>query len=220
MDHLTDCTCDLCLLIHMRSADAAERQRGWQAWYCRDAAAVDAFVRRRCGALRCADHSEDVLQDCFLIGFRNVSTGRYSEQSAPLCGYLFGIAKFLILAVVRGQRRAPADLSEEVEAKAGVSLDDALYGEEVLRRVREACTCLSQLERRVLEGIYLEGCTSDMLAEELGRRAGNVRIIAHRAVGEVEQYLARTHNLLLSPAAIRACLEALAPAAAVREHVT
>jgi RNA polymerase sigma factor (sigma-70 family) len=220
MDHLTDCTCDQCLLIHMRSTDAAERQLGWQAWYCRDAAAVDAFVRRRCSAFYCADHSEDILQDCFLIGFRKVSTGRYSEQSGPLCGYLFGIAKLLIMALVRGQRCAPADLNEEVEAKAVLSLDDALYGEEVVMRVHEACTRLSQLEQLVLEGIYLEGCSSDMLAEKLSRTAGNVRIIAHRAVGEVEKYLVRRHNLPISPAAIRACLEALSQTTTMGERVT
>jgi RNA polymerase sigma factor (sigma-70 family) len=210
MDHLADCTCDQCLLIHMKAASAAERQRGWEAWYQRDAPTIQAYIQRRCFALRCPEHSEDILQDCFLIGFKNVSNGNYREQGMSLCAYLIGIAKNLLHEMLRLQRREPATLSQlEIEDRTALSLDDSIYLEEIVSGVREGCTYLSHHHQRVAEGVYIEGKSSSELAEELGKSPGNIRAIAHRAVREIGQYLECQHSMYLSPGAIRACLEAL-----------
>jgi RNA polymerase sigma factor (sigma-70 family) len=210
MDHLTDCSCDQCLLMHMRAANAAERQRGWEAWYRRDAPTIQAYIERRCLALQCSEHSEDILQDCFLVGFRNVSNGLYREQGTSLCAYLVGIAKNLLRELVRLRRREPVELSEEeTEDEWGLDPDDSLHLEEVVNRVREAYPYLPHLYKRVVKGLYVESKSSSKLADELGKSGGNVRAIAHRAVREIGQYLECQHSMHLSTEAIRACLEVL-----------
>lgn len=65
--------------------------------------------------------------------------------------------------------------------------------------------------RRVMAGIYMEGKSSDQLAAELGKNAGNVRAMAHRAVCEIAQHVESRHSMRLSATAIHACLAVLSP---------
>lgn len=210
MDHLTDCSCDQCLLMQMRAANAAERQRGWEAWYRRDAPTIQAFIKRRCLALQCPEHCEDILQDCFLVGYRNVSKGLYHEQGSSLCAYIVGAANNLLRELVRLRRQEPVTLGEdEIEDARDLDPDDGLYLAEVVNVVREAYTHRSNTYQRVVQGIYVEGKSSSELAAELGKSADNVRAIAHRAVREIGLNLERQHSMRLSAEAIRACLELL-----------
>jgi DNA-directed RNA polymerase specialized sigma24 family protein len=211
MDHLNDCDCDCdqCLLARMRAADGAVRQSGWEAWYRRDAAALLAFIDRRCRTLGWQDHSEDILQDCFLIGFRNVSNGKYAEQDKGLFVYLVGIAKNRLREMSRLQRREPGTLSEVVETDPGLDADDRLYLEEVVNMVRQAYIQRSDVYQRVMHGIYVEGKSSAQLAVELGKNAGNVRAIAHRAVCEIRRHIEEQYGTCLSAEAIRTGLEVL-----------
>jgi RNA polymerase sigma factor (sigma-70 family) len=197
----------------MRSHDAVERRQGWEAWYERDAPALIGYIERRCRAHKCPDHSEDISQDTFLIGFRNVSSGRYQEQGVPLRAYLYGIAFNLIHEVARLRYRESTMPNElEVEALSSLCPDDIISAKEIVRRVQDACADLPQVHLLVLKRVYLEQRTASQVAEEVGKTAGNIRAIAHRAVHHVEQHLKHYHGLNLSHSAIRACLEVLSAA--------
>src|SRR5262245_54606251 len=78
MEHLEHCNCDQCLLVQMMADDCTVRQCGWKSWYLRDAPTLHVFIEQQCRALGFHDHSEDILQDCFLIGFRNVANHKYT----------------------------------------------------------------------------------------------------------------------------------------------
>ena len=205
----SSCNCDQCLLAQMSATSAAERQKGWDAWYQRDAAALLAFIRRRALLVGCAEHSEDVLHDTFLVGFRNVSAGVFNEQGTSLFAYLVGIAKNRLREIVRIQSREPGSLDEQTATKAWVPDVDRIYLEEVVTKVLEAYTLRPVVHRQVVKGIYAEGRSSTELATELEKTAVNVRAIAHRAVNDIKLSLECQYSLHLSTEAIRACLEVL-----------
>ena len=209
--HLATCDCDSCLIRRMRSAVAAERRQGWDAWYRRDAPALMAYLAWRGHAMACATCIEDILQESFVAGFHNVSTGRFVEQGASLSAYLRGIAKNLLLEACRLHRRelAGSEQLESVPTVEKVSVEDRLELAALCALVQEAQAQQPPLQQRVTAALYAEGRPSGEVAAEVGKSAGNTRIIAHRAVGEMVHYLAYHYNLQLSAGAVRAVLETL-----------
>jgi len=209
MNHHTGCDCEQCLLAQMTADDPAVRQSGWAAWYRRDAPVIRAFVERRCRALGCQEQGEDLLQDSFLIGFRNVSRGAYADQTKGLRAYLYGIAKNLLCELGRIQRKIGGQqtLDEELQSIQTVTLEDRLYLDEVRRRVQEAYQRQSLLHRQVMHGLYVEGKSSDQLGKELGETASNIRAIARRAINEIGRQLAHEYGIHISSGAIRSCLQ-------------
>lgn len=204
------CDCDRCLLAELGAAALEGQRRGWEGWYRRDGAAVLRYIERRCRRFGCVEQSEDILHDCFLIAVRHVAHGRYRNQERGLTAYLVGIAKNLIRDAVRRQQRAPLGLDgceAAGEDDAGME-EDRVYVEQVVMVVARAWLKQPQLSRRVLAGIYAEGRSADELGSEIGKNAGNVRTIAHRAVHSIATQVEGEHRLGLSADAVRACLAA------------
>jgi RNA polymerase sigma factor (sigma-70 family) len=192
----------------MQARDLAARRAAWETWYRRDAPKLFTLLEQRGRRMGWHGDAEDLVQESFIAAFRNISGGRYVDQGAALGGYLYGIAKNLLYEALRLQRRELAGLeSEETWAEDGLSLDDALVVNEVRRQVYEAQTRQSPLYRRVVDGLYCEGRSSDEVAVTVGKSAGNTRQIAYRAVNEIADYLKVQHNTHLSSHAIRTCLE-------------
>jgi RNA polymerase sigma factor (sigma-70 family) len=194
----------------MKSDDTCQCQQGWETWYRRDAAALLIFMQRRSQRYLCLEHCEDLVQDCFMIGFRKVSSGHYVNQGSSLRAYLYGIAHHLLQETARSQRKATSlPQTEEAEVKAPVlELADWVCVNEVLTQLRAACGQQPQLNQSVVASLYGDGKSSDAIAQELRISAGNVRIIAHRSITEITRNLAcRGHRL--STTAVRSCLQAL-----------
>lgn len=216
MTHLIECTCDACLLAQLTATEATQRRQGWETWYRRDAPVLYAYLARHCQLLYCPEQSEDLLHDCFLAAFRNVSRGRYTEQGISLCAYLHGIAKNLLRELVRLRRREvalPEQEEDSLPVSKAMSLDDQIHLGEVLTWVQAARERGSPLQQRVLAGLYTEDKSSHELARELNQTSDNTRAIASRAVHDIQEYLAHHYAVEVSSGAIRACLQVLAVSA-------
>lgn len=208
MNHQSDCTCDRCLLALLTAPAAVQRQQGWQAWYDRDRSAVYGYIVRRCRNLGCVEHSDDILQDTFLIAFKNLNSGRFEQQGKALCAYLYGIARNLIYDMARLQQREVLHESEtDLPNPHAMALDEQLYLQEVLSNVGDACTQLTPIQRNVVDGLYGQGKSSQDVGVELAKSAMNVRAIAVRATSVMRTYLARRYQLQLSADAIKLCLK-------------
>jgi DNA-directed RNA polymerase specialized sigma24 family protein len=146
-----------------------------------------------------------------VIGFRHISSGRYVNQGKSLRGYLYGIARYLIYELARSLHNESAYSDEALERPVAerIAIEDRIYLEEICRIVREAQARQPDLYRLVVEGIYVEGKSSDEMAYELSKTAGNIRIIACRAVNQMSRHLEHHHNVHISPLAIRSCLQTL-----------
>lgn len=210
MNHSADCSCDACLFAMITATDKQVQQMGWQAWYERDSAIVSAYVNRRCLAMGCSGHTEDIVQDAFVIAFKNIGSGRYQNQGKSLCAYLYGIARNLIYDVIRLRKR---ELSEEVDTEhqeqTPLSLEEQIYIQDFLSRVGEARSLLAPSQRTILDGLYSAGKSSKLVSREVKKSAVNVRAIASRAVDEIRNHLASAHALNVSKDAIRLGLQHL-----------
>lgn len=205
-----DCHCDQCLINQMQTPDETERRKGWEAWYRRDYLSLRTLVERRCRAWQCLEHSQDIIQDSFIIGFENIASGRYQDRGKSLNAYLCGIAKNLIHEVFRLQMK---EVSSEayIDSLASDTLrtDDKIVLEEILVWVEGAYDQQPNLHRRVIDGLYAQGKSSDELGQELCKTATHTRTIAHRTVETIRMDLKRRHNLCLSTDVIRTCLKTL-----------
>ena len=210
MSHMSDCHCDQCLLAMMTATGAQLRQQGWQIWYERDRVALQRAIDRQCKALGCSLYSEDILQDAFVIGFRNISRGEFRDQGKALRAYLHGIARKLVYKVAYLQHKEPSYKADfDVEVEEIISPEDRIYVEHLLTSVGEACRQLPGPYCRVLKGLYAQEKNSQELSTELGKSPTNIRAIAHRAVQSIDQYLVDRQGLQLSTDAIRLCLKML-----------
>ena len=208
MTHPQNCSCDPCLLALMQADDREPRQTGWDRWYQRDYERIQRYVTRRCHGVGCVAHSDDIVQETFVIGFRNISSRRYRHQGKALCAYLHGIARNLVREVARLQKREVADEQFlETQTMATLAVDDAAFLNQVLTLVGEAKTRLPDLQQQVIDGLYRRGHTSQRVGAELAKSANNVRAMARRAVKLICEYLARRYQLSLSHPAVRLCLQ-------------
>lgn len=208
MTHPQDCSCDPCLLAHIRAADRAQRQAGWEQWYARDHATIQRYVNQRCHAVHCAQHSDDIVQETFIIGFRNIANGQYQDRGKPLCGYLHGIARNLVHEFARLQNRESVNEELlEMQAADVLALDDTIFLQQVLLFVQEAKARLSEMQQRILDDLYQQGQTSKQVGTALAKSANNIRIMALRALNAIRSYLVIQYHLNLSLDAIRFCLQ-------------
>jgi len=183
---------DEALVRQMQCSNPKLRAESWQRWFERDSDELRKYVCGRIGQWN-SSHSEDILQECFLIGFINVSSGQYEDRGKPLLAYLKGIAHNLMLAYWRTRQRVK--LLEESENRgerhhfSSPCIDEAIDLQAALRHaLRIAQRGLSERRIQVLKMRFLLEKSSAEIGEELGISEGHVRQETYRAL----QYL-RTH---------------------------
>ncbi len=196
------------LLAMLQSPDEATRRAGWAAWYRRDQAKLKAYICRRSAGLRCSGAADDIVQDAFVIGFRYISEGKYEDRGRALLALLYGIAHNLVRSAARQRRRESEDNRYLDFAPAtALSVEHKIVVAQVMEAVRAIYAELSDGHRNVIEGLYGEAKASHVLGAELGKKATNIRAIAHRAIKSICQRLADEYDLHLSADAVRTCLQ-------------
>ena len=172
---------------------------------CGDEAAFVALYRRRQGAIyRFAMHmsgsataAEDITQEVFLALLRRECG--YDAERGTLSGYLFGIARKLVL---RSLERGRADVALETEADDGASpelavIDDPLIDltrREGIEALRRAVMALPRLYREVVLLCDLEELDYADAAAVLRCPIGTVRSRMHRARGLLFEKLNQDRN--------------------------
>ena len=165
------------LLIRMRSGD----EQAFVALYRRRQAAIYRFALHMSGS---ATVAEDVTQEVFLALIREECG--FDPERGTLSGYLFGIARKLVLRhVERG--RSDVALETDVEGSAPLALmvqDDPLtdlIGREGIEALRRSVLALPPRYREVVVLCDLEEVDYGEAALVLGCPIGTVRSRLHRA---------------------------------------
>ena len=125
------------------------------------------FALRR---LRDRTLAEEVVQDTLTLVLQALQDNRIVDR-AKLPGYIFGVAKNLVLKTLRERAREAEPGPDGLSAGAGPWLEDgeaALLLEEQRQQVREALTQVSPEDRDILERTF-EGEGS---LEEIAARIG------------------------------------------------
>jgi RNA polymerase sigma-70 factor (ECF subfamily) len=178
------------LLLRMRSGD----EQAFSALYRRRQAAIYRFALHMSGS---AATAEDVIQEVFLALIRD-DCG-YDPERGTLAGYLFGIARKLVLRQLEHRRTDVAlNAGEDDSAlpEMAVSADQlaALTRKEGIAALRRAVQTLPPRYREVVVLCDLEEVDYAEAAFVLGCPVGTVRSRLHRARALLLEKLHQDHR--------------------------
>jgi RNA polymerase sigma-70 factor (ECF subfamily) len=167
------------LLIRIRSGD----EEAFASLYRLRQAAIYRFALHMSGSVPAA---EDVVQEVFLVLLREECG--FDPERGTLSGYLFGIARKLVLRHVERGRSDVAlesDVDDAVLPELAVNDDPLaeLTGREGLAALRRAVQALPRRYREVVILCDLEEVDYADAAAALGCPIGTVRSRLHRARG-------------------------------------
>ena len=160
------------------------------AWQGDEGAFAELFTRHQGPIYRYAVHlcgheaADDVVQDTFLALLRQ--NGQYDRTRGPLVGYLFGIARHIVLRQL-ASRYQSALTSELNECMAGdVAVDQPTVLEELTRAeaidaVRAAVQSLPPPYREVIVLCELQDIDYAVAADIVQCPIGTIRSRLHRA---------------------------------------
>jgi RNA polymerase sigma-70 factor (ECF subfamily) len=165
------------LLIRIHSGD----EQAFVSIYRRRQGAIYRFALHMSGSQTVA---EDITQEVFLTLLRDA--GGYDPERGSLSGYLFGIARKLVLRhIERGRLDVALDAGIEEAALPALAVDDDpladLTRREGLEALRRAVLALPRRYREVVVLCDLEEMDYADAALALGCPIGTVRSRLHRA---------------------------------------
>ncbi|RIK09568.1 MAG: hypothetical protein DCC49_05955 [Acidobacteria bacterium] len=152
------------------------------------AALYDAFSDRvyRYALVILRDHeaAEDVTSDVFLGVLRNIGSFQW-RQGSTFESWVFRIAHNVIVDEKRRLLRRPTvPLAEEDEMRlvSPADIEDSVIDAVELRDAWRNVAGLPKGQRRVLELRLVAGLSAEETGEVLGKSAGAVRVLQHRAL--------------------------------------
>jgi RNA polymerase sigma-70 factor (ECF subfamily) len=165
------------LLMRLRNGD----EQAFAALYRRRQASIYRFAVHMSGS---AATAEDITQEVFLALLRTECG--YDRERGTLSGYLFGIARKLVLRnLERGRSDVPLESeTDEVSPRELAVIDDPLAGltkHEAIEALRRAVHALPRRYREVVVLCDLEELDYADAAVALGCPIGTVRSRMHRA---------------------------------------
>ena len=165
------------LLIRLRNGD----EHAFAALYRRRQGSIYRFAQHMSGS---ATAAEDITQEVFLALLRQECG--YDRERGTVSGYLFGIARKLVLRnLERGRSDVPLEVdTDEVAPRELAVIDDPLAGltkHEAMEALRRAVQALPRRYREVVVLCDLEELDYADAAVALGCPIGTVRSRMHRA---------------------------------------
>jgi len=142
---------------------------------------VRAFALRR---TRDAALAADVAQDVTMIVIEALREGRVEDPSR-LAAFALGVARNVVVAAQRGERRRSALLEQFAPTLAEVATIEE-HG--VDRAKLEGCmNKLPPRARTILSLTFFADRSADEIARELASEAGAVRVARHRALAALRE---------------------------------
>ncbi len=177
-----------------REDEAALDRALVEQWQAGDQRAATRIVERHAAALArfavrlgMSNEAEELVQDTFVRAFGALDAFR-SESS--LRTWLFTIERRLVIDRRRSAaRRGTVVEVEDEHAATGYDALDALVADETSRRVTDAITSLTRMQREVFTLRVQEGRSYKEIAEILDTSEGAARVHYHNAMRAVKEFL-------------------------------
>ncbi|AXG14463.1 sigma-70 family RNA polymerase sigma factor [Intrasporangium calvum] len=162
--------------------DASDQQR-FALIYQSNYAPIHAYVARR---LRDRGLADDVTADVFTVAWR-----RLDDIPSPIGGWLFGVARNVVMATNRATVPDPLEIIEEALAAREADPSARAIDRAELKRVAEALTTLSESDQELLLLMAWEGLPLAQLAEALECSVAAAGVRLHRARQRLRRAVAR-----------------------------
>ncbi len=150
-------------------------------------ALVEPIYRYVVVRVRRREDAEDLTQIVFerIVG----SLPRYRARGRPFEAWAFRIARNAVIDHVR-RARSHEPLDEEEHLVRGDPDPEALtLRDEEIRELRTAIRCLTADQQEALALRFAAGLSAEEAAQVMGRRAGTVRGLTHRAITSLRRHL-------------------------------
>jgi RNA polymerase sigma-70 factor (ECF subfamily) len=163
------------------------------------ASAFDVLYRRYLSRVygyafyQLGDHhdAEDATERTFLAALRGI--GSYRERGSTFRAWLFRIAHNTVVNAHRTRSRRRTEPLPEDPTWAALDADPAylVTRADELHAVVRAVVSLPEDRRQVVLLRFVDGLSADEIGAVLGRSAGAVRVLQHRALRDLAKHLER-----------------------------
>jgi len=133
--------------------------------------------------------AEDVVQDVFTAAARQI--GAFDGEWRAFRSWIFSIAYRQIVNRYRSPSRHDGELPRVLVDEDHIGPDQAVVIREMASEAVAAMDVLSEIERDVVLLRVIAGLDTAEVANAVGKRAGNVRVIQSRALAKVRAELER-----------------------------
>lgn len=165
--------------------DASDQQR-FALIYRRHYALIHAYVARR---LRDRGLADDVTADVFTVAWR-----RLDDIPSPIGGWLFGVARHVVMATNRATMPDPLELVDDALVAREADPSARAVDRAELERVSAALGTLSESDREILLLMAWEGLPLAQLAEALECSVAAAGVRLHRARQRLRRAVDRSGN--------------------------
>ncbi len=152
---------------------------------------IDAIYRYIAMRVPSQQHAEDLTEEVFWRAWKAI--GRYRPEK-PFLHWLYRIAHNL---VINDAKRDARHRSYEVMTETGQTLlddgpspDENILRQDDIQQLRQALATLSDEEQTLLTLRFFENASYDDIAPILGKSAGALRVLQHRALKKLAIKLA------------------------------
>jgi RNA polymerase sigma-70 factor (ECF subfamily) len=133
--------------------------------------------------------AEDLTEEVFLRVWRSIAN--YQEQGIPFIAYLYRIARNALIDFYRRSHRSDSNTSLEDENLRDNRADpaEAAFANIEHQEIHRVMAELRDEYRTVLALRFLGNLTPEETAEAMGKSAGAVRVLQHRALAALRKLL-------------------------------
>ncbi len=160
----------------------------WEHLYRRSYTRLFSYARRR---LPDEDAAEDAVSETMARALDNIDG--FSWQGAGFDGWLYGIARNVILEAGRRWRRHVDEVTDQPTVERGP--EDEIIARDQAAAMRVAFERLAPEERELLELRVHSGLSSEEVGTRLGKRAGAVRMAQARALRRLRREWHDVHGV-------------------------
>ncbi len=133
--------------------------------------------------------AEDLTAQVFLKAWEAI--GKYRVTEHPFSAWLYRIAHNLVVDYFRTRRDAvPIEEATRLEEKQA-DLDDLTEAHLTAETLQRAISRLTRDQQQVIILRFLEGYSTEQVAEIMGKGQGAVRTLQHRALAGLERVFRR-----------------------------
>lgn len=168
------------LLLKARQGDAQAFGELYEAYAPRLFRYLFAHLENRLDA-------EDLTEDVFLRVWQALPA--YREQGIPFAGFVFRVARNALIDHYRRTRRRKPDLETDSIEEFIPDPTPTLQAHLEHKEMREALGKLREEYRMVLNLRFLADLSPEETAQAMGRSAGAVRVLQHRALAALRKLL-------------------------------